>query len=167
MDNYTYFIQRVKPVAEEAGVFIGIHPDDPPVYPLGGIPRCIFGNFEGYKRALEIADSPNIGMCLCVGCWLEGGAQMGKDAVETIRYFGGIKKLFKVHFRNVTKPMPEGFVETYPRRRLYGHVERSCGRCARSISTAPSSRITCRRWRTDDTPPKVGLSAICVGCCNR
>jgi len=112
-DNYTYFIQRVKPVAEEAGVFIGIHPDDPPVYPLGGIPRCIFGNFEGYKRALEIADSPNIGMCLCVGCWLEGGAQMGKDAVETIRYFGGIKKLFKVHFRNVTKPMPEGFVETY------------------------------------------------------
>jgi mannonate dehydratase len=62
---------------------------------------------------LEIADSPNIGMCLCVGCWLEGGAAMGQDVIETIRYFGSRGKLFKVHFRNVTAPMPEGFVETY------------------------------------------------------
>jgi mannonate dehydratase len=112
-DNYAYFIKQVVPVAEEAGVYIGIHPDDPPVYPLGGVPRCIFGSFEGYKRALEIADSPNIGMCLCTGCWLEGGELMGADVVETIRYFGGMKKLFKVHFRNVTAPMPEGFAETY------------------------------------------------------
>jgi mannonate dehydratase len=112
-ENYIYFIKQVVPVAEEAGVFIGIHPDDPPVYPLGGVPRCIFGNFAGYKRALEIADSPNIGMCLCVGCWLEGGPMMGKDVVETIRYFGGIGKLFKVHFRNVTQPMPAPWVETF------------------------------------------------------
>lgn len=112
-DNYAYFVRQVAPVAEDAGVYIGIHPDDPPVYPLGGIPRCIFGSFEGYKRALEIADSPNIGMCLCVGCWLEGGVAMGKDVVETIRYFGSQRKLFKVHLRNVTAPMPEGFVETY------------------------------------------------------
>ena len=112
-DNYTHFIRQVVPVAEEAGVYIGIHPDDPPVYPLGGVPRCIFGSFEGYKRALEIADSPNIGVCLCVGCWLEGGAAMGADVVEAIRHFGGQGKLFKIHFRNVTAPMPEGFVETY------------------------------------------------------
>ncbi|OQA46674.1 MAG: Mannonate dehydratase [Chloroflexi bacterium ADurb.Bin325] len=112
-ENYAYFIRQVAPVAEEAGVYIGIHPDDPPVYPLGGIPRCIFGNFEGYRRALELADSPNIGVCLCLGCWLEGGPAMGKSAVEAIRYFGGQRKLFKVHFRNVTAPMPEGFVETF------------------------------------------------------
>jgi mannonate dehydratase len=112
-DNYVYFIEQVAPVAEDAGVYIGIHPDDPPIYPLGGVPRCIFGSFEGYRRAIEIADSPNIGMCLCVGCWLEGGLAMGKDVVETIRYFGGQKKLFKVHLRNVTAPMPEGFSETY------------------------------------------------------
>lgn len=112
-DNYEYFIKQVVPVAEEAGVYIGIHPDDPPVYPLGGVPRCIFGSFEGYKRAIEIADSPNIGVCLCCGCWLEGGPAMGKDVVEAIRYFGGLKKLFKIHFRNVTAPMPEGFVETF------------------------------------------------------
>jgi mannonate dehydratase len=112
-DNYATFIRQVVPVAEEAGVYIGIHPDDPPVSDLGGIPRCIFGTFEGYRRALEIADSPNVGMCLCVGCWLEGGEAMGKDVVETIRYFAAQRKLFKVHFRNVTAPMPVGFVETY------------------------------------------------------
>ena len=111
-DNFITFIQEVAPVAEEAGVRIGIHPDDPPGYDLGGIPRCIFSSFEGYKRALEIADSPNVGMCLCVGCWLEGGARMGKDVLETIQYFGERKKLFKVHFRNVTQPLPH-FVETF------------------------------------------------------
>lgn len=111
-DNYSYFIKQAAPVAEEAGVRIGIHPDDPPVPELGGIPRCIFSNFEGYKRALEIADSPNVGICLCVGCWLEGGPLMGKDVVETIHYFGERKKLFKIHFRNVNQPLPH-FVETF------------------------------------------------------
>jgi len=98
-------------VAEEAGVRIGIHPDDPPQPEIAGVPRCIFSSFEGYRKALEIADSPNIGMCLCVGCWLEGGPLTGKDPVETIRYFGGRKKLFKVHFRNVSAPLPH-FNET-------------------------------------------------------
>jgi mannonate dehydratase len=110
-DNYIYFIKKVVPVAEEAGVRIGIHPDDPPQPMLAGVPRCIFSSFEGYKKALEIANSPNIGMCLCVGCWLEGGPLMGKDVVETIKYFGGKKKLFKVHFRNVSAPLPH-FTET-------------------------------------------------------
>ena len=72
-ENYTYFIKQVAPVAEETGVRIGIHPDDPPVPELGGVPRCIFGNFAGYTRALEIANSPNIGVCLCCGTWMEGG----------------------------------------------------------------------------------------------
>lgn len=113
-ENFKYFIRRVAPVAEEAGVCIGIHPDDPPIYDLGGIPRCLFGSFEGYRRAIELADSPFIGVCLCVGCWLEGGAAMGKSVVDTIRYFGARRKLFKVHVRNVTAPMPEGFTETLP-----------------------------------------------------
>jgi mannonate dehydratase len=111
-DNYTYFIKAVAPVAEEAGVRIGIHPDDPPVPVLGGVPRCIFGNFEGYRRAFEIADSPNIGMCLCCGTWLEGGKLMGKDVLETIHYFGSRDKIFKIHFRNVNAPLPY-FVETF------------------------------------------------------
>src|SRR5207248_5059509 len=52
--NYADFIQQVVPVAEEAGVRIGIHPDDPPVPMLAGVPRCIFSHFDGYKRALDL-----------------------------------------------------------------------------------------------------------------
>ncbi|MFN7921341.1 MAG: mannonate dehydratase [Bryobacteraceae bacterium] len=105
-DNYTYFIKKVVPVAEEAGVRIGIHPDDPPMPMLAGVPRCIFSNFEGYKRAIEIANSPNVGVCLCVGSWLEGGKMTGAEPPEVIRHFAGKKKLFKIHFRNVSAPLP-------------------------------------------------------------
>ena len=112
-ENYAYLIRQIAPVAEEASVRIGIHPDDPPVYALGGIPRCIFGNFAGYKKAMEIADSPNIGVCLCIGCWLEGGEiGMGNSVVDAIIYFASKNQLFKVHFRNVSNPMPEPLAET-------------------------------------------------------
>ena len=104
--------RRQPPVAEQEGVRIGIHPDDPPVPVLAGVPRCVFGNFDGYVRALEIADSPNIGVCLCCGTWLEGGPLMGKSVVEAIRYFAAQRKLFKIHFRNVNAPLPH-FVETF------------------------------------------------------
>jgi mannonate dehydratase len=111
-ENFTYFIKRVAPVAEEVGVHIGIHPDDPPVPVLAGVPRCIFANFEGYKRALEIANSPNVGICMCCGTWLEGGRKLtGKDPEEMICYFGAAK-IWKIHFRNVDAPLPH-FVETF------------------------------------------------------
>jgi len=110
-ENYTYFIKKVVPVAEQAGVRIGIHPDDPPKRMLAGVPRCIFSNFEGYKKAIEIANSPNIGVCFCVGSWLEGGSSTGKDPVEAIKHFASKKKLFKIHFRNVSAPLPH-FTET-------------------------------------------------------
>jgi mannonate dehydratase len=111
-ENYAYFIKQVVPVAEEVGVRIGIHPDDPPVPMLAGVPRCIFGNFDGYKRALEIADSPNVGICLCCGTWLEGGRTLtGKDPEEMIRHFGA-GKIWKIHFRNISAPLPH-FVETF------------------------------------------------------
>lgn len=111
-ENYAYFIRQVAPVAEEAGVRIGIHPDDPPVPVLAGVPRCIFSSFDGYRRAMEIANSPNVGICLCCGTWLEGGKQItGKDPEEMIRYFGA-GKIWKIHFRNVSAPLPH-FVETF------------------------------------------------------
>jgi len=115
-DNYEYFIKKVVPVAESAGVFIGIHPDDPPGIEVAGIPRKIFGTFDGYKRAFEIAASDHIGACLCVGCWLEGAESVCSTPEEFIRYFGSRGKLFKIHMRNVTAPLssPEGFSETFP-----------------------------------------------------
>ena len=110
--NFASFIEEVAPVAEEAGVRIGIHPDDPPGLTLGRVPRCIFSSFDGYRRAMEIADSPNVGICLCIGCWLEGGEAMGKGVVDTVKHFGPQNKIFKVHYRNVDQPLPH-FVETF------------------------------------------------------
>jgi mannonate dehydratase len=111
-ENYTYFIKQVAPVLEENSVRMGIHPDDPPEPILAGVPRCIFASFAGYKRAMEIANSPNVGICLCCGCWNEGGPKlMGKDPAEMIRYFGP-EKIWKLHFRNVSAPLPH-FVETF------------------------------------------------------
>ena len=61
---------------------------------------------------MEIANSPNVGICLCCGTWLEGGKQLtGKDPEEMIRYFGA-QKIWKIHFRNVSAPLPH-FVETF------------------------------------------------------
>ncbi len=110
-EHFTHFIRQAAGVAEEEGVYIGIHPDDPPISRLGGVPR-IFSTFANYQRALAIADSPNVGVCLCVGCWLEGGDLWGATAVEAIRHFAAQDKLFKVHFRNVDAPLPH-FVETF------------------------------------------------------
>ena len=109
--NYEYFIKAVVPVAEKNNVKIGMHSDDPPIIVLGGIPR-IFSSFEGYKRAIEIADSPNVGLCLCVGSWMEGGNSTGKNSIEMIEYFGKQKKIFKIHFRNINGPLPH-FVESF------------------------------------------------------
>ncbi len=111
-DNFSYFIKQVAPVLEENSVRMGIHPDDPPEPILAGVPRCIFASFEGYKRAMDIANSPNVGICLCCGCWNEGGPKlMGKDPAEMIRYFGP-EKIWKLHFRNVSAPLPH-FIETF------------------------------------------------------
>jgi mannonate dehydratase len=79
---------------------------------LAGVPRCIFGTYAGYERALQIANSPNVGVCFCAGCWLEGGELMGKGILESVRAFNAQGKIFKVHFRNVSAPLPH-FVETF------------------------------------------------------
>jgi mannonate dehydratase len=111
--NYTYFLKAVLPVAEEAGVKLALHPDDPPVAKMNGVAK-LFTHYDGYRRAEEIAgNSANWGLTFCVGTWSEGGDRMGKDVFEMIRDFGGRGKIFEVHFRNVTGPLPR-FVETFP-----------------------------------------------------
>lgn len=107
--NYAYFLKRVIPVAEEAGVKMGLHPDDPPVPLLSGTAR-IFRSVEALKRAIEIVPSDYNGLEFCQGTI----AEMGVDVVEAIRYFGGRKKIFYVHFRNVRKTVPkfdESFID--------------------------------------------------------
>ena len=70
------------------------------------------GRNDHIGRALEIANSPNIGVCLCAGTWMEGGKAMGQDVFATARAFAKMDKLWKIHFRNVSGPIPR-FVETF------------------------------------------------------
>jgi mannonate dehydratase len=111
--TYTYFVKAVLPVAEEAGVKLALHPDDPPLAKMNGVAK-LFTHYDGYKRAEEISGgSRNWGLTFCVGTWSEGGDRMGKNVFEMIRDFGGRGKLLEIHFRNVTGPLPH-FVETFP-----------------------------------------------------
>ena len=109
-DNFTHFMREIIPVAEEAGVRLALHPNDPPVEEIAGIP-CLINSFESYKRAFEIGNSDYLGMEFCTGCWLEGGDNFG-NMLEAIQYFGERGKIFIVHFRNITAPLPT-FVETF------------------------------------------------------
>ena len=114
-DNYVRFMEAVIPVAEEAGVKIALHPDDPPVPALGGIAR-VFYKAENFKRALDAAPSPNHGLDFCMGCFSEMvyADQSNNDGVlDAIRYFGERGKIFYVHFRDVQGCVPK-FQECFP-----------------------------------------------------
>jgi mannonate dehydratase len=97
--NYEYFVKAVLPVAEQAGVRLALHPDDPPGEPIGGVAR-IFSSFEGFDRARQIAgDSPAWALLFCIGCWSEMG---GNDYVRRgIEHFGRRNQIAYVHFRGV------------------------------------------------------------------
>lgn len=107
-DNYVYFMKAVLPVAEESGVKLALHPDDPPVPSIGGVPR-LFRSFEGFKRAMEVVPSPASGLDFCQGCWSE---MMGMGLLDAIRYFGSRDKILYVHFRDVKGTVPK-FQETF------------------------------------------------------
>jgi mannonate dehydratase len=112
-ETYTYFFRAVLPVAEKADVKLGLHPDDPPVAMMNGVAK-ILTHFDGYRRAEELAGkSHHWGLTFCIGTWAEGGKKMGKDVFEMIQDFGKRRRIFDVHFRNVSAPLPH-FQETFP-----------------------------------------------------
>jgi mannonate dehydratase len=97
-ERFSYFISRVLPVAESAGVKLALHPDDPPVRDAFGVAR-IFGDLAGHRRALEeIAPSAYHGLDFCCGSWAESGVE---KMYEALQYFGEQKRLCYIHFRNV------------------------------------------------------------------
>jgi mannonate dehydratase len=93
------------PVAEEAGVRIAIHPDDPPL-PLFGLPRVV--STAADARALLIAlDSPANGLTFCAGSY---GSRADNDLVAMIGEFA--PRIHFVHLRNVTREAPGAFHES-------------------------------------------------------
>ena len=109
--NFEYFLDKMLPVCEEADVRLALHPNDPPTDALGGIP-CLIQNWDSYDRAFALADSPYLGMEFCCGCWLEGGEAGFGNILDGIRHFHEMGKIFIVHFRNITAPLPV-FSETF------------------------------------------------------
>lgn len=103
--NFEYFMKRVIPVAEEYGVTMALHPDDPPIESLSGIAR-MFIDVESYKRAEELVNSPNWGLLFCIGTFsqMRGGAE---NIFKAIEYFGPRKKLIYGHMRDVQGTVPK------------------------------------------------------------
>jgi len=94
----SYFLDAVVPVAEEAGVQLACHPDDPPVDVLRGTAR-ILNSTEALQRLLDAHPSPNSGLNFCQGTMAEAGA----DIEAAIRSFVGQRRVFVVHFRNIER----------------------------------------------------------------
>lgn len=111
----TYFLERVVPVAEAAGVRLACHPHDPPVPPETGLRgiHCVLGSIEGLKKFLAIAPSRYHGLNFCQGTIAEMCQHPATEVIEAIRCFGRAKKIFMVHFRNITGGYLN-FDEVYP-----------------------------------------------------
>jgi mannonate dehydratase len=107
--NITYFLKAVIPVAEQSGVRLALHPNDPPV-PLSRGSQQIMGTVKGWKHLIEIVNSPANGITFDCGVTRE----MGEDPVEVCKYFASRKRINHMHFRNVRVRKPyEHYTEVF------------------------------------------------------
>ena len=105
--NLEYFLKAVIPVAEQEGVKMALHPDDPPLSPLHGIAR-ILTSAANYRRIFDMFPSPVNGVTFCQANF----KLMGEDIAALAREWSAQKKLFFVHFRDVAGTK-EHFQETF------------------------------------------------------
>ena len=103
--NLEKFLKKVIPVAEECGVVMAIHPDDPP-YPIFGLPRIITCE-ENLDRFLALVDSPANSLCLCTGSL---GCAKSNDVAKMVRKYSAMGRIGFMHIRNV-KIMDDGSFE--------------------------------------------------------
>lgn len=94
-DNLISFLREIVPVAEEVGVRMAIHPDDPP-FPIFGLPRVV-SSAEDARAILAGCPSPSNGLTLCTGSY---GAGRHNDLVAMAKEFA--PNIHFVHLRNVT-----------------------------------------------------------------
>ncbi|MQB36626.1 mannonate dehydratase [Agrobacterium tumefaciens] len=102
--NLLAFLREVVPVAEEVGVLLGIHPDDPP-FSLFGLPRVVSTPAD-IRAILSAVESPNNGITLCTGSY---GARSDNDLVAMAQEFAS--RVNFAHLRNVTVEADGSFFE--------------------------------------------------------
>lgn len=103
-ENLAWFLERVVPVAEESGVKLAIHPDDPP-WSIFGLPRII-RDLPALLRLLGVVDSASNGITFCTGSL---GADPENDLPAMIRTLGD--RIHFAHCRNVLRTGERSFVE--------------------------------------------------------
>jgi len=101
-NRYTRFINELLPVAEESGVILAAHPDDPPVSELRLTAKLI-NSHNSYRRAFGINPSANNKAELCLGCLQE---MDDGDIYETVEEFARADRIGYIHFRNVRGQIP-------------------------------------------------------------
>lgn len=104
-DSLISFLKEIIPVAEESGVRLAIHPDDPP-WPLLGLPRIV-STKSHIGRLLEAVDSPANGLTLCTGSL---GAGEENNLVDIASTFA--RRIHFAHLRNVIRTGPRDFNES-------------------------------------------------------
>jgi mannonate dehydratase len=104
-----YFLKKVVPAAEKAGVRLALHPNDPPA-PISRGSQQIMGTVDGWKKLISVVDSPSNGITFDCGVTKE----MGQDPVGVCRYFASRGRINHVHFRNVKVKKPhERYTEVF------------------------------------------------------
>src|SRR5258708_4893315 len=106
-ENLGYFLKDIVPVAEESGVKMACHPDDPP-RPIFGLPRIV-KNRDDLARLLSIVDSPANGLTLCSGS-LGAGPKNNVEAL--VREVGGKGPIHFAHLRHAHVKQDGDFEKT-------------------------------------------------------
>ena len=103
-DNLCYFLSEISPVAEECGIKLAIHPDDPP-FPILGLPRIV-SNMDDFTHILTKVNNPANGVCFCTGSL---SASPTNDLPAMVKAIGN--RIHFIHLRNVTKDSAGNFYE--------------------------------------------------------
>jgi len=101
-ERFEYFLREILPVAEESGVVMALHPDDPPLPELRGTARLVYQP-SLYQKVFDLVPSKNNQAELCLGTLME---MTEGDLYETVERYSSQDKVAYVHFRNVRGKVP-------------------------------------------------------------